>query len=235
MAPRKGDPPAGRDRNRVATMVAHAPIDLVQARATPIRIVHPEISMSHNKKTLTDLLASLDAAEAPHVLIGGLVAGYYGKARATVDVDMLVPRRARARLLGEMVVRGYRTQESTDMVRFYRRNETEAAADVVWLEANPVLRAASKETLQAVILGKQVTAVNRGAFVALKFNAAISPTRRMGDKYIDAADIMHTMDREFTAEDEALAVKIAGKIYTGAGRELVAMLEDIRQGRRVNI
>src|SRR5262249_37051383 len=145
---------------------------------TVARIVHPDRTMSTNKRVLADLLASLTATQATHTLIGGLAAGYHGKARATVDVDMLIPKRAAKAVREELERRGYEVRASDDMMRVYRRGHEEAVADLVWREAHPVLRAAAAQKVPATILGLPVNLVKRGAFVALKYHAASSPTRQ---------------------------------------------------------
>ena len=119
-------------------------------------IVHPDRTMNSNKRVLVDLLASLDAADSTHALIGGLAAGYYGKQRATVDVDMLIPRRAAKAVRVELERRGYEVRAIPDLLRAYRRGHEEAVADLVCREAHPVLKAAAAQTVPATILGLPV-------------------------------------------------------------------------------
>jgi hypothetical protein len=121
------------------------------------------------------------------------------------------------------------------MMRAYRPRSKEAVADLVWREANPVLEAAAKEVVSATILGLPVRIVKRGAFVALKYHAAISPTRRPADKHQDVSDIMEVLDRKFGPVDEKLAVRIAEQAYPGGGQNLAEMLDDIRHHRTVKV
>jgi hypothetical protein len=205
------------------------------AMQTVPRIIHPDVTMSGNKRVLADLLASLTAAGATHALIGGLAAGYHGKARATVDVDMLIPRRAATAVREELERRGYEVRVSEDMMRAYRPGNDEAVADLVWREAHPVLKAAAAKTVPATILGLPVNLVKRGAFVALKYHAASSPTRQHMDKYQDVIDIGRVLAKSFTAADEKMAVAIAEKAYPGCGRHLAQLLDDIRHERPVKV
>jgi hypothetical protein len=69
----------------------------------------------------------------------------------------------------------------------------------------------------------------------LKFNAAISPTRQIQDKYQDVADIGNVLVRHFTPADERLAKSLAAKIYQGADKELVELIDDLRHGRPVRL
>jgi hypothetical protein len=191
--------------------------------------------MAENEKTLADLLASLSAARADHVLIGGLAAGYWGKPRATVDVDMLIPKRAGPKVKAQLEARGYRVEESTDMLRAYVRGETESAADLVWREANPALKEAAKHTMAVTILGHRVNLIGRAAFVALKYQAAVSDTRDYGDKQQDVTDIIRVLQKQFGPADEKLAVRIVEKKYHGAGKDLAEMLDDIRHKRPLRV
>jgi hypothetical protein len=200
-----------------------------------IVIPHPDETMADNRKTLADLLAALREARATHALVGGLVAGHYGKRRATVDVDMLIPERAAEKVQAALVRRKYVIQMGEGMMRAYRPRSKEAAADLVWREANPVLEAAAAETVPATILGLPVRIVKRGAFVALKYHAAISPMRRPADKHQDVSDIMEVLDKKFGPADEKLAVRIAEHAYPGGGQNLADMLDDIRHHRTVKV
>jgi hypothetical protein len=98
-----------------------------------------------------------------------------------------------------------------------------------------VLRAAFAATTPGEILGLPVSMVQRGAFVALKFHAAVSPTRQLGDKIQDVADIVRVLEKELGPEDERLAVAIAGKMYPGAVADLEELIDDVRHGRRPKI
>jgi hypothetical protein len=168
-------------------------------------------------------------------LIGGLVAGYYGKPRATVDVDMLIPKRTAAKVQAELEARGYAVERSTDVLRVYRRRSKVPVADLLLRESHPLLKAAYAHSIRAVILRHEVQVVARGAFVALKFHAAISPQRDYGDRLQDVADIARVLSKSFAPEDESLAIRIAEKAYAGGGSELQRLLYDLRHRRPVKI
>jgi len=85
------------------------------------------------------------------------------------------------------------------------------------------------------MLGLRVNVVRRGAFIALKFHAAVSPTRQLVDKMQDVVDIVRVLEREFGPEDERLAAGIADKMYPGAVAELKELIDDVRHGRRPKI
>lgn len=199
------------------------------------KIIHPSELMEKNARTLAAILDALAEIGARHALIGGLVAGYYGKGRATVDVDLLIQKRFAKRLRAALERRGYEVRAFPDMMRMYIPGEPDSVGDLVTQEANPVLRAAFAATAPASILGLSVSMVRRGAFVALKFHAAVSPTRQLMDKMQDVVDIGRVIERELGPDDERLALELAAKMYPGAVAELRELLDDVRHGRRPKI
>ncbi len=216
--------------SRVAT-AARASEATLRAPPPRVHLTHPTELMDRNARTLTALLDALTEVGARHALIGGLVAGHYGKGRATVDVDLLVSKRFIKRLQGALTRRGYEVRAFPDMLRVYGAGETESAADLLVLESNPVLRAAFAATRPGEILGLPVQVVQRGAFVALKFHAALSPTRPPTDKLQDVVDIGRVLEKEFGPDDERLACEIAAKMYPGATADLLELIADVRNGR----
>jgi len=185
---------------------------------------------------LLDVLAEVDAE---HCLVGGIAVGYHSRPRATVDVDMLVPAKKTSRIAKALEDRGYVVTKHAGMLRVYppggAPGKDEAIADLVEREANPTLRAAAGEIEDAVVLGHRVHVVSRGALVALKFHAAISPTRHIGDRYIDVGDLSRILETSFDAADEAVALRIAETMYPGARDDLSKMIDDLRHDRAVKI
>jgi hypothetical protein len=169
------------------------------------------------------------------VLIGGLAVGHHGYLRTTVDVDMLVPGRTLKRVADAAREHGYVVRTFPDMIRVYSRGHKESFADAVSANANPVLRAAFDESDSAIVLGHRVNVVRRGPLCALKFHAAISPTRAIEDKYQDVADVGHVIKAGFTREDETAARRIAALSYPGAGNDFTKFIDDLRHGRSVKI
>lgn len=207
--------------------------------ATPRVAYHAYETLDERARTLAELAEILAEVGSDHVLIGGIAVGHHGRLRATVDVDMLVPRARLAPLARAFEQRGYVVAETFDTVRVFPPgadpSQDEAIADLVAQEANPVLEAAARHHESATVLGQRVQIVPRGALVALKFHAAISTLRPIGDRYQDVADIGRIVARRFDAADEALALEIAGHAFPGAAQELAVLLDDLRHGRPVKI
>jgi hypothetical protein len=196
--------------------------------------------MDERAAMLGVLLDVLAEVEAEHCLIGGIAVGYYSRPRATVDVDMLIPATKTARITEALERRGYVVTKHTGMVRVYSPGATlgkdEAIADLVEREANPTLREAARSSEDAVVLGHKVRIASRGAMVALlKFSAALSPTRRIGDRYIDVGDLDRILRTHFDQNDEAVALHVADSMYPGARAELARMIDDLKNNRPVKI
>jgi hypothetical protein len=200
---------------------------------------HPYETLDDRARTLAELSEMLTEVGSEHLLIGGLAVGYHGRLRATVDVDLLVPRAKLASLAAALRQRGYAVVEHRDMLRAYppgtdpAAEDAEAIADLVAREANPVLEHAARHGEPARVLGHQVHIASRGAQVALKFHAAISPRRQYLDRQQDLVDIGRVVRKRFTPADEQLALEIAAHAYPGAQHELARLLDDLRRGRPV--
>ncbi len=191
--------------------------------------------MDDRTEDLRVMLGILRDVGATYVLIGGLAVGFHGYQRATVDVDMLVPARFLKRLAAEARSRGLVVRTFPDTVRVYPAGSDESIADFVSADANPVLRAAFRESDHAVVLGQRVDVVRRGALFALKFSAIVSPTREIEDKYQDVADIGHVLKVGLSPDEESDACRIAALAYPGAGDDFESFLADLRAGRSVRI
>lgn len=195
--------------------------------------------MDERTRMLAVLLEVFAEVGSEHCIIGGIAVGYHGRLRATVDVDMLVPKQKLGRIADRLGALGYLVVRHTDMVRVYAPGADPARdvaiADLVEREANPTLREAARVAERATVLDQPAWIVPRGALVALKFQAAISPSRRIGDRYIDVGDIDRIVQTKFDDDDEALALRIAETIYPGARDDLAQMLDDLRHNRPVHL
>jgi hypothetical protein len=185
---------------------------------------------------LLDVLAEVGAE---HCLVGGIAVGYHSRPRATVDVDMLIPQRKSKPIAEALERRGYVVAKHQGMMRVYPPGgvpgRDESIADLVEREANPTLREAALASEDAVVLGHSVRVVQRGALVALKFQAAVSPTRFIDDRYIDVGDMGRIMRAKFDSGDEAIALRVAETMYPGARDDLGRMMDDLRSNRPVKI
>jgi hypothetical protein len=195
--------------------------------------------LDERARHLAELTEILEEVGSDHALIGGIAVGYHARKRATIDVDMLVPRERLDVLADIFRARGYFVTHSQDMVRVYSRDanvdEDDALIDLVALEAHPLLTEAARVAEPATVLGQRVRIVPRGALVALKFHFAVSPRRAKLDRHQDVVDLGRIVEKRFGPDDEALALRIAALSYPGAETELAALLDDLRNGRPIKI
>ena len=200
---------------------------------------HPLETLEDRARTLAELAEIFDEVGSDHALIGGIAVGYHARRRATIDVDMLVPRDRLEALASAFRMRGYVVTQPPDMVRVYPSGadpaEDEAIADLLAWDANPVLREAARVAVPAKVLGHDVRIVPRGALVALKFHAATSSRRASLDRQQGVVDMGRVIEKRWALADEQLALRIASLCYPGAEVELAAVIDDLKNGRRVRI
>ncbi len=185
---------------------------------------------------LTDVFREVGA---DHCLIGGIAVGYHGRPRATVDVDMLVPRRKIGRIARALEERGYVVARHPGLTRVYASGAVpgrdEAIADLVERDASPALTAIARSFEEATVLGTPVRVATRGALVASKFLSAVASDRAILDRQQDIVDMGRVIGRAFSDEDCATALRIADAMFPGARDELARMIDDHRHGRVVRL
>ena len=198
-------------------------------------VLHLVDILEERAKTLRELADVLAATGSEHVLIGGLAVGYHGRPRATLDVDLLVPGKKLIDVREALEAKGYEVKPFPGMIRTYRAEDPsgESVADIVSREANPTLREAARHFEAATLFGHPVNVIRRGALVALKFHAIVSPERKLADRYQDIADIGHVIAKRFDAEDRRTAGMVAATIDGNAREKLEHMLDDLSHGRPV--
>ena len=196
--------------------------------------------MDDRARMLKELGAVLTEVGSEHALVGGIAVGHHGRQRATIDVDILVPRNKLGPLRRALEARGYRVEVSSDMLRVFPsgsspKQDEEAIADIVAKDAHAVLGAAFSETESATVLGHPVNVVRRGALVALKFHAVSSTTRQHADRLQDVVDIERIVTKGFDSVDASLARRIAELSYPGAADDLDRLIDDLKNGRPITL
>ena len=193
--------------------------------------------LEERSKTLRELGDVLSIVGSEHVLIGGLAVGYHGRPRATLDVDLLIPGKKLVDVREALEAKGYEVKPFPGMIRTYRMGDPsgESVADIVSREANPVLREAARHYEPATLLGQPVNVIRRGALVALKFHAIVSPDRKLADRYQDLADIGHVLAKRWGPDDARLAGTVAASIDGNASARLEKLIDDLSKGRPVEL
>lgn len=191
--------------------------------------------LEERSKTLRELVDVLSVVGSEHVLIGGLAVGYHGRPRATLDVDLLIPGKKLVDVREALEAKGYEVRPFPGMIRTYRPGDPsgESVADIVSREANPVLREAARHFETTTLLGQPVNVIRRGALVALKFHAVMSPDRKLADRYQDLADIGHVLAKRWSVDDALLAGSVAATIDGNARARLEKLIDDLTHGRPV--
>jgi hypothetical protein len=188
--------------------------------------------MEKHAHTLAVMLDALAQVDAPHAVFGGLLAMLYGNRLRTGDVDMLVPRSTFGPLKAAFEQRGYEVREFPFLMRIVPRGEPVPVGDFVMAESTAAVWSAFVARTSAHILGQNVSAVPRGEFVALKFEAAVRSRRRLReDRRTDVYDIVGVLERGFGPEDELAAARLAREMFPGAVADLASVLDDLRHGR----
>jgi hypothetical protein len=187
--------------------------------------------MEKNARTLAVMLDVLAQVEAPHAVFGGLLAMLYGKRPRTSDVDMMVPRSAFEPAKAAFEQRGYQVRHFPFLLRIVPRGELEPVGDLLMAESTAAVSAAFVARTPAHILSQTVSAIPRGEFVALKFEAAVRTRRLRRDRRTDVYDIVGVLERGFGPQDERAAARLADKMFPGAVGDLASLLDDLRHGR----
>lgn len=184
-----------------------------------------------NARTLALMVGMLARTRTPYAVFGGLLAMLYGNRRRTSDVDMLVPASALAALRCAFEQQGYRIRQFPFLLKIIPRSQLQPVGDFVMAESTKALAGAFAARNPASILGQTVSAVPRGEFVALKYEAAVLSRRPLIDRRLDVYDIAGVLESGFGPEDERAAARLAGQMFPGAAADLASLLEDLRRGR----
>ena len=173
----------------------------------------------------------LDDAGLKFVLVGGhAVNAWTGRARATVDIDIIAEKPARARDALKQAFPELTVEEHPVVIRF--KDEKLEAIDIIRPESSPLFKRVLKLTHSVQLGDSQVHIPQQEAILALKFAAMAMPTRQLEDRHIDARDFI-MVAKLIAAPDEALLNELGELAYTGGGKDLLKLVADARAGRRL--
>lgn len=181
--------------------------------------------------TPTEVAKPLIAAGLKFVLVGGhAINAWTGEPRATVDIDIIAERPARARDALHAAFPHLTVEEHPVVIRL--RDEAMEAIDIIRPESSPLFKRVLKLT-RAVRLGEvDVQIPMQEAVLALKFAALVMPSRRLEDRYVDARDFI-LVAKSITAPDEEKLAELGELAFAGGGSELLKLVADARAGRRL--
>ncbi len=187
-----------------------------------------------------EVAALFESENVSYVLIGGHMLSYYtGIARATVDVDVIISSADFARA-SKAIQQAY-TQFKRHDYAYHVTYDTKKAhtkdperIDLV-KDGFPLFRTIVQQYCVRVRTKKHLIKIPTiEAAIALKFAASISPNRGDENKPIDNADLMKLI-RVTPKFDEKALLALGELIYRGGGKELVAVVNDIKEGKATSL
>lgn len=187
-----------------------------------------------------EVAALFEKEHMSYVLIGGHMLSYYtGTARATVDVDFIIGG-AHFTRAAKAIDKAYSQFKHTDRVYHVTYDSKKAGLkdperiDLV-KDGFPLFREVVQKYSHTIRASKHTVKIPTiEAAIALKFAASISPNRGDENKPIDNADLLRLI-RSRPSFDIPALTKLGDLVYRGGGKELVAIVEDIRSGKAVSL
>lgn len=173
----------------------------------------------------------LDDAGLKFVLVGAhAVNAWTGRARATVDIDIIAEKPSRARDALQLAFPDLTVEEHPVVIRF--KDAKLEAIDIIRPESSPLFKRVLKLTHPVQLGDRQIHIPEQEAVLALKFAAMAMPTRQIEDRHIDARDFI-MVAKLIPSPDEAKLSELGELAYTGGGTELLKLVADARAGKRL--
>ncbi len=187
-----------------------------------------------------EVAALFEREQVSYVLIGGHMLSFYtGTARATVDVDFIIGGSDFNRAV-KAIEKAYAQFKHNDRVYHVTYDSKQTGQkdperiDLV-KDDFPLFRQVVTDYCHTILSGNhKVKIPTVEAAIALKFAASISPNRGDENKPIDNADLLRLV-RSRNDLDETMLAKLGDLVYCGGGKELVAIVNDIKAGKRVRL
>ena len=187
-----------------------------------------------------EVAALFEKERVSYALIGGHMLSFYtGTTRATVDVGFIIGGADFSRAV-KIIDKAYAQFKHND--RVYHVTYDSKTSDQIDPEridlvkdGFPLFREVVHgycHTLRASNHTVKVPIVE--AAIALKFAASISPNRGDENKPVDNADLLRLVRSRPDLNETALS-KLGDLVYQGGGKELVSIVNDIRDGKPVNL
>jgi len=216
--------------------------------ADPVR---QHLSALHTSSELTDLFRQMYQREAamirPEEVIAALHAvgircvlmgthglgGWRSEARATQDVDVLVPKNS-VRKAVKVLSERYPNLEVSDtpvVARFIDPTTGKGVIDVM-KPITPVYQMVFRHT---IAVGDTHRIPDLEMALVSKFAAMISPNRAPDKKMIDAGDFINVVQHNRGDLDVEKLVRFGEKVYPGGGEEIRQVIADIDAGRTIQL
>ncbi|MBT3724614.1 MAG: hypothetical protein HOM14_18870 [Gammaproteobacteria bacterium] len=187
-----------------------------------------------------EVAALFESKNVSYVLIGGHMLSYYtGTARATVDVDFIIGGTDFERASKEInkAYAQFKHHNRVYHVTYDTQKTHEKDPERIDLvkDGFPLFKAVVQKYCVTLRAKKQVVKIPTiEAAIALKFAASISPNRGDENKPIDNADLMRLIRATPNLNEHAI-LALGELVYSGGGKELAAVVNDVRQGKTISL
>jgi hypothetical protein len=188
----------------------------------------------------SEVAAIFEREKVSYALIGGhMVSFYTGNARATVTVDFIVggAHFARAAKAIDKAYSQFKQNGRVYHVTYDSKKGGPTDAERIDLvrDGFPLFREVVTRYCHAVKTDSHTVKIPTiEAAIALKFAASISPNRGVENKPVDNADLLRLIRSTLRIDDKVL-LTLGDFIYRGGGKELIALVADIRAGKPVRL
>ena len=175
----------------------------------------------------------LNRAKIPFVLVGAYGLAGWMKPRATQDVDVVVALKQVKKAV-RLLTQAFPQLEPDDgevVVRLRDRQSQEVAIDVLKPVQKPY-REIFKHTAKIAVKGQHYRVPSLEMALTCKFAPMISLGRADPRKYQDAHDFM-IMVRQNPEIDLEKLESLGELIYTGGGKEIVKLVQQVRAGEQL--
>ncbi len=186
-----------------------------------------------------EVAALFESKNVSYVLIGGHMLSYYtGTARATVDVDFIIGG-ADFERASKVINKAYAQFKHNNRIYHVTYDTKKQAKDPERIDlvkdGFPLFKAVVQKYCVTLRAKKQIVKIPTiEAAIALKFAASISPNRGDENKPIDNADLMKLI-RSTPKLNEPALLALGELVYSGGGKELAAVVNDVRQGKTISL
>ncbi len=186
-----------------------------------------------------EVAALFESNNVSYVLIGGHMLSYYtGTARATVDVDFIIGG-ADFERASRVIDKAYAQFKHNNQVYHVTYDTKKHVKDPERIDlvkdGFPLFKAVVQKYCVTLRAKKKVVKIPTiEAAIALKFAASISPNRGDENKPVDNADLMRLI-RTTTKLNEQALLALGELVYSGGGKELAAVVNDVRQGKAISL
>lgn len=187
-----------------------------------------------------EVAAIFEKEKVSYVLIEGHMMSFYtGTARATVDVDFIIGG-AHFTRAAKAINQAYSQFRQNDRVYHVTYDSNKSGSgdperiDLV-RDGFPLFREVVMRYCHAVKADRNTVKIPTiEAAISLKFAASISPNRGDENKPVDYADLLRLIRSTLRLDTNALST-LGDLIYRGGGKELVALVDDVRAGKPVRL